>query len=86
MKHGRGIDLVPSDPGQLLYTTFDRLPEWISLGYQCRACGHVGWIDRHALQRKYGTNVYVGSLTARLKCTRCGRRGESGFVVGKLPR
>lgn len=88
MKHRRGVDLLPdvSDAGQLIYTTLGMLPEFYVLGCRCRACGHKAMVDRWEIARKYGKGVYIGSLGSRLSCSKCGARGNSQWLVGKLPR
>lgn len=91
MKHSKGIDLAPDAgaagaAGQLIYTTLGALPEWYTLGCRCRSCGHQANVDRWELSRRFGTGVYIGSLGSLIRCSKCRKRGDADWLVGKLPR
>ncbi|MGD9476910.1 hypothetical protein [Shinella sp. G-2] len=66
--------------------TFDTLASYLQLGGKCKTCRHIVPIDRHALARRFGRDRPLAGLEPKLKCTACDRRGDSVFVVAKLPR
>jgi hypothetical protein len=54
--------------------TIGELAEWDHMKATCSKCKHSRWLDRWALQKRYGKGLALSELGARLKC-RCGRRG-----------
>lgn len=68
------------------YPTLDNLVEYLQLGGKCRQCGHIYPLDRHELARRFGKDQYIAGLKSKLKCVPCDKRGNSVFVVAKLPR
>jgi hypothetical protein len=95
MKHRRGIDLGRSPRDSITYmgpildpvrTTFDDIPEFNAVGCQCPKCEREAWLDRWAVQRKWGATTYLSSLTARLRCRSCRNREANKWILGQLPR
>ena len=92
MKHRRGINLGSHETvylGPLLdpaHTTFEDIPEWHAIGAHCSKCEREAWLNRFELERKWSRNVYLGSLTHRLRCRGCGSKGVSKWILGQLPR
>lgn len=95
MRHRRGIALA--GPGrdevvyigplaEALYTTFEDIREWQTLGAHCGKCEREGWLLRWELQQKWGAGTYIGSLTGRLRCRACGNKKGNTWIVGQLPR
>jgi hypothetical protein len=91
MKHRRGIDLAaPFAPatyevhdGHQLHTLKGML-SWEVLGARCGKCGHIGWIDHHALLREID-NQYLKHWRDKLACV-CGNKEGNDILIGRLPR
>lgn len=66
--------------------TVERLASYLQLGGKCKSCGHIFPVDRPALARRFGRDQHLVGLEPKLKCTSCDTRGNSVFVVAKLPR
>lgn len=95
MKHRRGIDLGRSPRDSIAYmgplldpvhTTFDDIPEFHAIGVHCPKCEREAWLDRWAVQRKWGGGVYLGSVTSRLRCRSCGNKDSNKWILGQAPR
>lgn len=91
MKHRRGIDLsAPFEPVEYYahdpkyYDTIARLRDWEVLGAQCGKCGHIGWLDKEAVLRKWG-NHYLLNLRNKIRC-QCGNKADNKILIGALPR
>lgn len=82
MRHRRGIDLSQGETAGLLSVialrlyaastgqqiTFANLADWFRLGVRCSVCGHVGWIDRHAMAHKFGRDRLILPFESHLHC------------------
>ncbi|MBB3308540.1 hypothetical protein FHT78_000269 [Rhizobium sp. BK196] len=64
--------------------TIGELAEWEQMKATCLKCKHSRWLDRWALQKRYGKGLALSELGARLKC-RCGRRGAE-IEIGYMSR
>jgi hypothetical protein len=53
------------------------------LWFFCLWCGHSGRFDPRELARTTGRNMTFPELKPRLKCKRCGQRGEAEVFVAK---
>lgn len=91
MKHRRGIDLTaPFEPAAYhahdpqYFHTVSSLREWEVLGAQCGKCGHIGWLDKAAVHRKWG-NQYLLNLRQKIRC-QCGNKADNTILIGSLPR
>lgn len=97
MRHRRGINLNRQpDPPHVerpreiadLYDIAKRvqdLSSWALLGGRCSRCEREGWIDRDWLEAKY-PNVVISSLAPKLRCRKCGSKGNNRWIVGKPHR
>lgn len=65
--------------------TFDSLQEWKTLAIRCKSCDRIQPVDRWEMGRKYGMHTVITSLLPKLRC-QCGARGNSEWLVGKMPR
>ncbi len=70
---------IPRGYLRLEDTTLGAISEWQSLHAKCR-CGHLRWIDRKALLRKFGADARTKDLEKLLKCRRCKKRGFAIFI------
>lgn len=68
------------------FPTFGNLAQWYKLGGKCGRCGHHGWVDRWALQQRYGKDKYIIQLQGALRCTKCGAKGSNTWVTGREKR
>ena len=93
MRHRRGIDLsapIPPakfaeyEPSAKILDKLSSLYDWEILGARCGKCGHVGWLDRGKLIRRYG-NQFLQHLGPKLVC-RCGNREGNRVLLGTLGR
>lgn len=64
--------------------TFDTLQEWKTLAVHCKSCDRVQPVDRWEMARKHGKHTVITSLLPKLRCE-CGSRGNSEWLVGKMP-
>lgn len=65
--------------------TFDSLQEWKTLAIRCKSCDRVQPVDRWEMARKHGKHTVITSLLPKLRCE-CGVRGNSDWLIGKMPR
>lgn len=65
--------------------TFETLPEWNALAIHCKSCDRVAPVDRWELGRKHGKHTVITSLLPKLRC-QCGIKGDSEWLLGKMPR
>lgn len=94
MRHRRGIDLVPKEfrviyegtVSRDLYPTLGAYPDWYVFGGRCFRCEREGWLDRGSLIRRFGSNVFLNHLRPKLRCLKCGNKGNNNWIVGRLPR
>ncbi|MGV1944862.1 MULTISPECIES: hypothetical protein [unclassified Agrobacterium] len=94
MKHRRGINLVPDSfrviyegtVSRDLYPTLDSYPEWYVFGGRCSRCEREGWVDRKDLTRRFGSGIYLTHLRPKLRCMKCGNKGNNNWIFGKLAR
>jgi hypothetical protein len=90
MRHPKGIDLSVKEfsikrfCGKSLNTLKD-MPQWEVLGGQCSKCGHVGWLDKHAVLARVG-NHYLLNLRQKLRCIPCDYKGMNDVPIGELDR
>ncbi|QWW70007.1 hypothetical protein [Rhizobium sp. WYJ-E13] len=73
-------DLNAAPTGRMI----GELAEWEQMKATCKRCNHSRWLDRWALQRRYGKGLALSELGARLKC-RCGMRGAE-IEIGYMSR
>lgn len=65
--------------------TFGSLPEWKTLAIHCKSCDRLAPVDRWEMSKKHGKKTFITSLLPKLRCE-CGVKGESEWLMGKLPR
>src|SRR5262249_17961668 len=58
-----------------LKLTLGEAAEQILFAANCRTCQQIVQVDLHGLARRVGAGRVLGSLTSRLRCSRCGTRG-----------
>jgi hypothetical protein len=61
--------------------TIGDLGERDQLYAQCSACRHSARLDLAALRDRYGPQLALKSLRARLRCSRCGARSTETYHV-----
>lgn len=69
-----------ADGGQVPRTLFEAAAFHRSVRAACAGCGHIGVFHAAALWRLFERRQWPGLLTevgARLRCSRCGRRGTT---------
>ncbi|YBV97124.1 hypothetical protein M1D80_09570 [Phyllobacteriaceae bacterium JZ32] len=66
--------------------TFAHLTSWEELYAYCLGCGHIGLVDRQALNGCINRKTRLRSLERRLRCSKCKIRGDSMFGVASAPR
>lgn len=93
MRHRRGIDIDRTAPvreftnaDEFNWWTFGDLREWFMLGGRCVKCGRRGTLDRWELERRWGKNVMIMSLSHRLRCTVCENRKGNRFWFAAMKR
>lgn len=87
MRHDRSIELTPGSNTYFDYETLSALPECYVLVARCQACGHQTELDRKEVGWRFGKNVELSSLAARLRCrSPCGNRIGNRLFLWKLPR
>jgi hypothetical protein len=59
---------------QLVVRTIGDLDESSRLAAYCPACRRSQFLDLVALRARYGADLSLRSLRARLRCSRCGAR------------
>lgn len=47
----------------------------------CFECRRGGWLDKKALEQRYGADVEIPALAERLRCSSCGQAGTSGITL-----
>lgn len=62
------------------------LPEWYHLGAMCSRCSHLGWLDRHRIERRFGKDRFVVTMEPLLRCTACNNRYDNDFKIAKMRR
>jgi Zn ribbon nucleic-acid-binding protein len=77
---------VPDMPAARDRLTLEDLGPWHVLAVMCTHCSHTGQVAPASLRRHFRANQRIQDLEPRMRCTRCGRRGEHGWVVLRLPR
>ena len=83
-KGKNGIDPYPDVLDDPEYT-FASLPEWKTLAIHCKSCDRVAPVDRWEMARKHGKQCVITMLLPKLRCE-CGVRGNSEWLIGKMPR
>jgi hypothetical protein len=91
MKHPKSIDLAaPFAPATYSahnghhLETIASLREWEVLGARCGKCSRVSWLDKRAVERRWG-NQYLLNLPFRLRC-QCGNNEGNEVLIGNLGR
>jgi transcription elongation factor Elf1 len=51
------------------------------LTFACPACGHQASMEARALIERVSSHVLIENLDARLRCTRCGARGQAQLTA-----
>jgi hypothetical protein len=94
MRHRKGIDLTrqpdppyterPKETADLydIATRFENLSGWALIGGRCSRCEREGWIDRDWLEAKF-PNAVIVALAPKLRCRKCGSKGNNRWIVGK---
>ncbi|MGV2188740.1 hypothetical protein ACQZ4Q_07990 [Agrobacterium vitis] len=59
---------------------------WEMVVVGCRKCKNIAELPRYKLEKICGPATPLLSLIPRLKCSKCGSRGESFISIVKLPR
>ena len=59
---------------KLVVRTIGDLEGCSKLAAYCRSCRHSQFLDLEALRTRYGADLSLQSLRARLRCSRCGCR------------
>ena len=67
-------------------STVGNLASYLELGVKFGDCGHIFAVERRDLARRFGKDQPLAGLKPKLRCVPCDRRGNSVFVVAKLPR
>ncbi|MGV1861486.1 hypothetical protein [Rhizobium rhizogenes] len=75
---------IPRGYLELGDTIVGHIAEWQILHSKC-CCGHLRWINRRELLRKYGADARTKDLEKLLKCRRCEKRGWAIFIVTGVP-
>lgn len=95
MKHRRGIEIGRPRRDAITYlgpvmdpahTTFDDIQQWYALGGHCSKCEREAWVDRWEVEKKWGSQTYLGPLAPRLRCLACNHKGSNKWILGQLPR
>ncbi|MBD8556926.1 hypothetical protein IFT84_20665 [Rhizobium sp. CFBP 8762] len=86
MKHRRSIDLRQPEIEDISGQTLAELKEWERLGAYCPRCEREGWLDRWALERRFGKYASLGQIAFKIRCAKCGSREGNRFFTGRLPR
>jgi hypothetical protein len=98
MKHLRGIDLVSDQvegfsidhilaaSAAAEKITFGDIPERYAMYARCKACGYETLVNRNYMIRIVGPHARVVETGWRLRCSRCKLRGQSHFLLAKIPR
>jgi hypothetical protein len=82
-KGKNGIDRYPDVLDDPEYT-FASLPEWKTLAIHCKSCDRVAPVNRWEMARKHGKQCAITTLLPKLRC-KCGAKGKSEWLVGKMP-
>lgn len=93
MRHRRGIEFDRKAPikdlsidREVNWFTFEDLREWHLVGALCNACRRQATLDRYQLERRFGRNVMIVSLSHRLRCVECGNRKLNHFWISAIRR
>ena len=63
----------------------DRFADYL-LQIRCRKCGHERTTEPHALAKLLGWETPLTTVAARLRCSRCGARGECALTAMNQPK
>ena len=72
-------------PGAQTFT-LGELHHWHVVKATCGACGHSAPVDHGLLKHGRSLTVRVSALTAKMRCTECGKRGASAMWVKNRER
>jgi hypothetical protein len=72
MEHGLAMERPPQRP--VAVTTIGDLGDRDQVFAYCGACRHSRQLDLGALRDRYGSQLTLAALRARLRCSRCGAR------------
>ncbi|TAW15062.1 hypothetical protein ELI25_03965 [Rhizobium ruizarguesonis] len=61
---------------------FADLSGWALIGGRCARCEREGWINRDWLEAKF-SNAIISELTPKLRCRKCGNKGNNRWILGK---
>lgn len=73
------FDAVPGKPYYAI--SFRDVPETYILGGRCLLCAHVGPVDRHRIERRWGEGEQLRYVGRHLRCLACGNRVRNHFTV-----
>ena len=82
MKHRRSIDLRPATSIQTLAS----LMEWDRVGGYCVKCQREGWLDKWALERRFGKYASLDQIAIHITCSVCGNKSGNRCFLGMMPR
>ena len=51
------------------------------LTFACPVCGHQASVEARALIERVSSKLLIGDIDARLRCTRCGARGQAQLIA-----
>ncbi|RWI96065.1 hypothetical protein [Mesorhizobium sp.] len=72
-------DAVPGKPYYAI--SFRDVPETYILGGRCLICAHVGPVDRHRIERRWGAGEQLRYVGRHLRCLSCGNRVRNHFTI-----
>ena len=75
--------LYDAVPGKAYYAiSFRDIPETYILGGRCIMCRHVGPVDRHRIEKRFGAGEQLRWVGFRyLRCLACGNPDRNHFTV-----
>jgi hypothetical protein len=68
------MDRDRTSQGPVAIRTINDLGEHSQMYAYCNACRHSSQLDVAALRERYGSDLSLKSMRARLRCSRCGAR------------
>lgn len=63
----------------------DRFADYI-LRIKCRRCGHERTTEPHSLAQLLGWEILLTTAASRMRCSKCGARGDSELTAIDLPK